>query len=39
MRATLGLLRRVAEELRTSGTYSAMDGAVPYAEVNKLLGG
>ena len=39
MRATLGLLRRVAEELRTSGTYSAMEGAVPYAEVNKLLGG
>ncbi len=39
MRATLGLLRRVAEELKTSGTYSAMEGAVPYAEVNKLLGG
>jgi 2-methylisocitrate lyase-like PEP mutase family enzyme len=39
MRVTLGLLRRVAEELRTSGTYSAMEGAVPYAEVNKLLGG
>ena len=38
MRATLGLLRRVAEELKTSGTYSAMEGAVPYAEVNKLLG-
>jgi 2-methylisocitrate lyase-like PEP mutase family enzyme len=39
MRATLGLLRRMAEELKTSGTYSAMEGAVPYAEVNKLLGG
>ncbi len=39
MRATLGLLRRVAEELKTSGTYSAMEGAVPYANVNKLLGG
>jgi 2-methylisocitrate lyase-like PEP mutase family enzyme len=39
MRATLGLLRRVADELKTSGTYSAMEGAVPYAEVNKLLGG
>jgi 2-methylisocitrate lyase-like PEP mutase family enzyme len=39
MRATLGLLRRISEELRTSGTYSTMDGAVPYAEVNKLLGG
>jgi 2-methylisocitrate lyase-like PEP mutase family enzyme len=39
MRATLGLLRRVAEELKASGTYGAMAGAVPYAEVNKLLGG
>ena len=39
MRATLGLLRRVAEELKTSGTYRAMEGAVPYAELNKLLGG
>ena len=39
MRATLGLLRTVAKELRTSGTYGAMEGAVPYAEVNKLLGG
>jgi 2-methylisocitrate lyase-like PEP mutase family enzyme len=39
MRATLGLLRRLAEEFKTAGTYSAMDGAVPYAEVNKLLGG
>ncbi len=39
MRATLGLLRRLAEELKTSGTYGAMDGAVHYADVNKLLGG
>jgi 2-methylisocitrate lyase-like PEP mutase family enzyme len=39
MRATLGLLRRVAEELKTTGTYSAMGGGVPYPEVNKLLGG
>jgi 2-methylisocitrate lyase-like PEP mutase family enzyme len=39
MRATLGLLRRMAEELKTSGTYTAMQEAVPYAEVNKLLGG
>lgn len=38
MRATLGLLRRMAEELKTAGTYSALDEAVPYAEVNKLLG-
>jgi hypothetical protein len=39
MRATLGLLRRLAEELKASGTYSAMEGAMPYADVNKLLGG
>jgi 2-methylisocitrate lyase-like PEP mutase family enzyme len=39
MRATLGLLRRAAEELKTFGTYSALEGGVPYAEVNKLLGG
>jgi 2-methylisocitrate lyase-like PEP mutase family enzyme len=39
MRATLGLLRRLAEELKTAGTYSELEGAVPYAEVNKLLGG
>jgi 2-methylisocitrate lyase-like PEP mutase family enzyme len=39
MRATLSLLRRIAEELKTSGTYSAMEGAVPHAEMNKLLGG
>ena len=39
MRATLGLLRRMAEELKTAGTYNALEGAVPYAEVNQLLGG
>jgi 2-methylisocitrate lyase-like PEP mutase family enzyme len=39
MRATLGLLRKMAEELKAPGTYSALDGAVPYAEVNQLLGG
>jgi 2-methylisocitrate lyase-like PEP mutase family enzyme len=39
MRATLGLLRRMAEELKAAGTYSALDTAVPYAEVNKMLGG
>jgi 2-methylisocitrate lyase-like PEP mutase family enzyme len=39
MRATLGLLRRLAEELKNTGTYGAMDGAVLYAEVNKLLDG
>jgi 2-methylisocitrate lyase-like PEP mutase family enzyme len=38
MRATLGLLRRLAEELQTAGTYAAMDGAPPHAEINRLLG-
>jgi 2-methylisocitrate lyase-like PEP mutase family enzyme len=38
MRATLGLLRRIAEELRTTGTYGTLEGAEPYADVNKLLG-
>jgi 2-methylisocitrate lyase-like PEP mutase family enzyme len=39
MRATLALLRRIATELKASGAYGAMEEAVPYAEVNKLLGG
>jgi 2-methylisocitrate lyase-like PEP mutase family enzyme len=39
MRATLGLLRRAAEELKSEGTYSALADGVPYADVNKLLGG
>ncbi|MDQ2946590.1 MAG: isocitrate lyase/phosphoenolpyruvate mutase family protein [Acidobacteriota bacterium] len=39
MRATLGLARRVATELREHGTYSAMvEGAISYAEVNSMLG-
>jgi 2-methylisocitrate lyase-like PEP mutase family enzyme len=37
-RAAMGLLRRIAEEARTTGTYSALtDGAVPYAEMNGLF--
>ncbi len=39
MRATLGLLRRAAEELKSAGTYSALADAIPYADVNKMLGG
>jgi 2-methylisocitrate lyase-like PEP mutase family enzyme len=40
MRATLGLVDRIARELRDHGTYSAMtDGAIPYADVNQLLSG
>jgi hypothetical protein len=39
MRATLALLRKIAEELKVTGTYSALESAVPGAEVNKLMGG
>lgn len=38
MRATLGLLQRIAEELQTTGTYHALEGAPSHGEVNKLLG-
>ena len=37
MRAALGLLRRLAQELKTDGTYSAMEGAPSHAEMNKLM--
>jgi 2-methylisocitrate lyase-like PEP mutase family enzyme len=37
MRATLGALRRLAQELKTSGTYAAMDGAPSHAEMNALM--
>ena len=37
MRATLGLLRRVAEELKSSGTYHALEGSPSGIEVNQLL--
>jgi hypothetical protein len=30
-------LRRIADELKATGTYGALDSAVPYADVNKLL--
>ena len=37
-RAALGLVRRIARELRETGTCVAMtEGAIPYAEVNDLL--
>jgi len=37
MRATLGLLRRLAEELKGSGTYAALADAIPGAELNRLM--
>jgi 2-methylisocitrate lyase-like PEP mutase family enzyme len=38
MRATLGLLGKVAEELKTAGTYGNLEDAPSHAEVNKLFG-
>jgi 2-methylisocitrate lyase-like PEP mutase family enzyme len=38
MRASLGLIRDIARELKTRGTYAAFTSrAVPYDEVNELL--
>ncbi len=39
MRATLGALRAMAEELKNAGTYSALAGAIPYKDLNTILGG
>src|SRR5882724_6471164 len=37
-RAAMGLLRRIASEATTSGTYQALtEGAVPYEEINGLF--
>jgi 2-methylisocitrate lyase-like PEP mutase family enzyme len=37
-RATLGLVRRIAMELRDKGSFQTMlDGQIPYAEINSLL--
>jgi 2-methylisocitrate lyase-like PEP mutase family enzyme len=38
MRATLGLVKRIAEELKSSGTYATLEGGIAYADVNKMLG-
>jgi len=38
MRATMGLARRIAQELLATGTYKSFhEGAVPYPEANKLF--
>jgi 2-methylisocitrate lyase-like PEP mutase family enzyme len=37
-RATLGLTRRIAAEIRAEGIYESMlEGAIPYAELNRML--
>jgi len=38
MRATLGLVQGIAEELKTSGTYASLEGGIPFADVNQMLG-
>jgi 2-methylisocitrate lyase-like PEP mutase family enzyme len=37
MRATLGLLRNLAKELKSSGSYLAMEAAPPHSEINELM--
>lgn len=37
MRAVMGLLRRVVEEVKTAGTYDQMGGAPSHAEMNQLM--
>jgi len=37
MRAAMGLLRRLAEEVRTKGTYSALEDAPSHAEMNAMM--
>lgn len=37
MRATLGLLRRMAREIKTEGTYRTMQGGPSHAEVNRMF--
>ena len=38
MRATLGLLARIADELKKTGTYASLEDGIPYADVNRMLG-
>ena len=38
MRATLGLLRRMVEELNNTGTYTALEGAPAHGDVNRMFG-
>jgi 2-methylisocitrate lyase-like PEP mutase family enzyme len=38
MRAALGMLRRLGQEVKAEGTYSQMGGAPSHAEMNQLMG-
>jgi 2-methylisocitrate lyase-like PEP mutase family enzyme len=37
MRAALGLLRRIAEELKGAGTYKSLEDAISFADVNRMM--
>ena len=37
MRATLGLLRRIAEELKGTGTYKSLEDAISFADINRMM--
>jgi hypothetical protein len=37
MRAAMGTLRRIADELAGDGTYKAMEAAPSHAEMNQLF--
>ena len=39
MRATLGLLGRIAEELKTTGTYRSLENAPSHDDVNRMIPG
>lgn len=39
MRATLGLVRRIGKDLMETGTYDSLfNGAIPFAELNRMMG-
>lgn len=38
MRATLGLVRKIAEELKNTGTYKTLEGAPSHGDVNRMMG-
>jgi hypothetical protein len=37
MRAAMGSLRHIAQELKTTGTYELLNGAPTHAEMNQLM--
>jgi hypothetical protein len=37
MRAAMGTLRRIAQEVKSSGTYESLNDAPTHAEMNQLL--